>query len=202
VNRQCARWNAAVEARIAQDAEIRTVILAARHAVYLEGPTYLLGPAERNRHYAIGFVDGPAGLDHSGIADAYFDRLETLVANLTASGKQVVLVLPVPEVGYDVPLVLAMRARAGEDPAGFSIPRSAYDGRQAVIRARLAAIASRHRASLVDPLEALCDDARCRVFADGHALYFDDDHLSRAGAALLKPQLTRSLRLDAGADDD
>ena len=38
---------------------------------------------------------------------------------------------------------------------------------------------------LLDPRAALCDAAACRIEQGGQALYFDDDHLSLAGAGAL-----------------
>jgi hypothetical protein len=37
----------------------------------------------------------------------------------------------------------------------------------------------------VHPADALCDQDRCHVVEDGTSLYWDDDHLSPAGARLV-----------------
>jgi hypothetical protein len=46
----------------------------------------------------------------------------------------------------------------------------------------------------VDPAAVFCDDARCRALDGATALYSDDDHLSRAGAARLVDPLAAALR--------
>jgi hypothetical protein len=40
---------------------------------------------------------------------------------------------------------------------------------------------------VIDLAERLCTATRCRTAADGHALYFDDDHLSVHGARFVSP---------------
>jgi len=38
---------------------------------------------------------------------------------------------------------------------------------------------------VVYPHEKLCDERKCRVEQDGRPFYWDDDHLSQAGGALV-----------------
>ncbi|HEY0914197.1 MAG TPA: SGNH hydrolase domain-containing protein, partial [Solimonas sp.] len=49
--------------------------------------------------------------------------------------------------------------------------------------AALEAIGGFHGATLLDPKPLFCGDKTCRTREDGTLMYFDDNHLSAAGAA-------------------
>ena len=115
---------------------------------------------------------------------------------LTAAGKNVVLIQPVPEIGYDVPQAIGLTLMRGADPAALRVPRAAYLARQAPVRATLASLARQPGVSIVDPASLVCPDSACRVMKDGILLYRDDDHLSRAGVRELLPELLVKIGAD------
>ena len=108
--------------------------------------------------------------------------LERAVAKLSAGGKQIWLVGPIPEIGYDVPRTLYFDS--------FSVPRSfrlrptrkEFDDRQAFILRLFAAIAKKYDVRIIWPHEFLCDARFCQVQLDGRPLYIDDQHLTRSAA--------------------
>jgi lysophospholipase L1-like esterase len=66
--------------------------------------------------------------------------------------------------------------------------RAEFDTRQRHAFAILQRVAAGPAAALVPLHPWLCDARRCRVVgSDGAPLYFDDDHLSRAGARVVAP---------------
>ena len=119
--------------------------------------------------------------------DAFFPELGRVAESLADAGKRVVLVYPTPEYGYSVPVQLARAAYRGEDLEKVGQPRDAFEAERAPFIAALDRIRQDDRIGMVDPARRLCDSLRCHTFADGHALYFDDDHLSLNGARYVRP---------------
>jgi hypothetical protein len=114
--------------------------------------------------------------------DGYFIELGRVARALADAGKRVVLVYPSPEYGSSVPILLARAAHRGADLTTVGLARATFESQRAKLVRALDAIRGDRRIGMVDPSRLLCDATRCRAWADGHALYFDDDHLSVSGA--------------------
>ena len=103
---------------------------------------------------------------------------------LHATGKRVVLVYPLPRPQFDVPEALGMIAWHGGDPASWGPEPPGEAGRE--VERFLDALAKQTDAAAIVPARALCSRSRCDTIGrDGRPLYFDDRHLSLAGARLL-----------------
>ena len=112
-------------------------------------------------------------------------------AELAAAGKRVVVVGPLPEIGLDVPSVLAQAAWRGRQVAVGPSP-AAFAARNRIVLSVLADLETRGLARTIRPDTALCDAVRCRVEESGRALYADDNHLSLHGAATVEPLLSEA----------
>jgi peptidoglycan/LPS O-acetylase OafA/YrhL len=112
--------------------------------------------------------------------------LETTLAKFTRQGTKAILVMDVPEMGYDVPEALARAVVLG---SSLDIaPSLEYTNkRQALARRVLEETAKSVGALVIDPLSAICDAYRCHAMRDGVVLYADQDHLSAKGAESLAP---------------
>ena len=109
------------------------------------------------------------------------------VRRYLALGKKVILVYPIPEAGWHVPVLLAKLAI--RDAAQDELTTS-YDRFRSRNAATLAAFDSISDANLyrVKPHEILCDTYvknRCANSANGTVLYLDTNHVSNAGARLI-----------------
>jgi peptidoglycan/LPS O-acetylase OafA/YrhL len=191
----CIRGNDRKLAFVLSHPEIRSVILAARWSLYVNGRATKLGPAETDGSVPeLRTRDGRMLKQFSMEARHEFRRgLDRLITRLLASGKKVVLVYPIPETGYDVPSTLARLSDRGEDPASFTTPLSAYERRQRFILGMLDGFGDRRNLVRIYPQSVLCVGPRCLTSKDGKPLYFDSHHLSIAGARLLEPELRASL---------
>ncbi|MEL7445903.1 MAG: acyltransferase family protein [Pseudomonadota bacterium] len=173
----CEEFGQAVFAHMIADEGLDTVVIKSRHQVHLFGQTGAWGPAEPETT--------PNAWPNSSFEERlkkYSQSLEETVADLRAAGKRVVLVQPVPETAYDIPRVAALLAMQGETIDSFTRPRSMYESRAGDIRAAILEIGERQDVAVVDPSDYLCDAELCRVSDGGTLLYYDDDHLSGAGA--------------------
>lgn len=97
------------------------------------------------------------------------------------------VLLPLPEMPYDVPAVVARElivAGKSPQPAMFL---ANYETTNAAMIATLVKARERCRVRLLDPLPYLCAEGICPGIVDGQPLYFDDNHLSHTGATRLTP---------------
>ncbi len=156
------------------------VILVNRHSMYIHGQN----ENPRKPPSALSRWFGPAeSYDAPGRFEA--GMTETLCA--LAQSRPTYALLPVPEMGRNVPKTMARQAMIGTPLEDVTLPLAEYRARNAVAIAGLRHAAARCGAHLLDPVPYLCDDAFCHGAKDGAPLYFDDDHLSESGNKRLLP---------------
>jgi hypothetical protein len=182
----CMDRNARTLAALESAHDIGTVILIARHAGYVKG----LNISERHETYLErSSIFGPNGeeLDETARTALWERQLDFTVNRLLAAGKTVVLVYPVPEIGYYVPGSLSRMLATGRDPLSLNLPLAAFQARQDSILPILDRAGTSPRIVRVYPHKRLCNEDRCLVYANGKALYRDADHLSAAGSEFVLP---------------
>ncbi|WP_296702632.1 acyltransferase family protein [Thiocapsa sp. UBA6158] len=146
--------------RIIATASIHTVVLAAWYRIYpFDDP---------NREFAL--------------------AMEEAIERLISAGKRVALVYPIPQPDADVPTTLAEAILEGRDPNLIRQPLEQFHADQGGVFAMLDGL-DRH-ASLIRiyPHLVLCPGPDCLFYRGGRVLYYDDNHLSVTGAALLRPR--------------
>jgi hypothetical protein len=105
----------------------------------------------------------------------------TAAARLSAAGKRLTIVYPIPRQRLSVPLALALipaerRSSFGRDAADFHAQMDS-------VTTFLDALTTRLHADSIKPADRLCVEGLCRAYLlDRGALYFDDRHLSLTGA--------------------
>ena len=169
--KECNEYNAAV-----------VDLIAARHIPYVFmialWPKFVHGGELPNEGVYFDPSHPPSLEDRSAPVAQSLDRT---LAQLSRLGTQAILVMDVPEAGYNVPEALARAAARGSSidisPSWASVAR-----RQALARSVLNTSAAKYNATIIDPLPALCDDNRCYVERNGIILYHDTNHLSGTGA--------------------
>jgi peptidoglycan/LPS O-acetylase OafA/YrhL len=160
----CTQHNAAMLAGLVSDPRVDRVLLVSRTETYLE----------------------------SRSAEAFERGLTQAVRALTAAGKQVWLLDPIPTYGYPVPAALAQYQRRGLDPVAFGMPAAEYRHAAAPAMAMLSRVAQATGAQRIAVDAALCREGRCDVVdAEGRGLYMDSNHLNMAGARLLAERALR-----------
>lgn len=104
-----------------------------------------------------------------------------LVDRLTASGKKVVIVGPLPEPTFNVPHQLYVQ-RFGLARRATPISVSDYRIRHAKILAFFRGMTHKKGVRFIWPEQVLCSNGVCPIVDRGIPLYFDQDHLSVYGA--------------------
>jgi hypothetical protein len=152
--RLCISHNRRTLEHLAQDARIRTVVLAANFSRY---------PWQDQPRFR-------AGLTRS-------------VETLTAAGKRVVLTQPPPNPWFAAPSALGLVAHRGGDLETIGISRKQYDMENREAISFLDDLARRTGAMVFRPADALCTLTFCPAFEAGTGvLYFNGNHISVTGA--------------------
>jgi peptidoglycan/LPS O-acetylase OafA/YrhL len=182
-------------ARIVSNAEIETVIIAARFTLYLESSRFDNGEGGVEKSPPVKF-DGVEFL-HRSRTDA--ERKTYLAQRFTediqqwlAVGKKVVLVYPIPEVGWDAPRQALKKDLILDEAPEVSTAYARFLERNRFTHSVLDSIPDHPRLRRVRPQEVLCNTFiadRCAAVTNTLALYFDNNHLTNAGAKLVVGQI-------------
>lgn len=196
-NVDCIRQTAAVKEFLLARRDIGTVVLAPRWTAYLVKQKFDNGEggAFDDRMYGepVASFDGDAGR-RKGIVAA----INQGVQELLNAGKRVVLVYPVPEVGWPVPEMAAKQIfLTGEPAADISTDYDVQKKRNAPATAMLDALGDHPDIVRIRPDRILCDtfiEGRCAAHLNGVPLYYDSQHLTNAGAKLIAKEIARQVR--------
>jgi hypothetical protein len=193
-DRYCDQFNKRVVDYILADKSIRTVVLVGRLVTLAHGKSRELGPAENDEPPTIAVVPGQA-MDVPAAEALTRSAIHKTVRRLTDAGKRVVLVYPIPEAGYPVPLVLARLVASGREPGSFMIPIAGFEDRSQFINRVLDEV-NEGAVVRIYPKKRLCSEHSCKVFAGRDPLYVDGDHLSDAGAEYIAPLFSTIFKVD------
>jgi peptidoglycan/LPS O-acetylase OafA/YrhL len=178
----CSAFTEGVLDLSARSPAVTDVVLAGRWALLAEGTRYGHESGE-----PVTLSDSHSRERSLANNQQVFARaLRGSVTALLAQGKRVWLVASVPEVGWDVPSVLARSHRFGRMPPDAPT-RAEYTARQEHVLAVLEELDALPGVVVLRPDAVLCRDVRCAVTRDGLPLYFDSHHLTLRGGALLEP---------------
>ncbi len=193
----CRQFNRDVLAMIERD-DISTVILAGRWALPALGFT----SRELDEGHSQVFLSDASSRTHSLRENAaVFARgLHRLLGHPALKGRNVVLVIDLPDTGIDTPRYLARSViwrevtNPGQD---VRIAISPYTQASLRIDDQLARIAAEHHAVTIDPKTMLCSDSQCLIARNGRSLYRDSHHLTEYGALQLADLFQPVLALSA-----
>lgn len=164
---------------------ITEVILAARWPIYLERSRFDNG--EGGHEYGEDMVVVPRDRALSDVRSLYRDAIQRLIQ----SGKQVILIEPVPEVGWSVPEYLGKAIKIWRMPITPSLASTSsavYRNRSRKVFEIFDSLPVTEKLLRVPTSTVFCDrlvQGRCITHVEGRPLYYDDNHLSRAGAELV-----------------
>ncbi|MBX5180958.1 acyltransferase [Rhizobium lentis] len=119
--------------------------------------------------------------------------IDDLIQSLEKTGKLVVVVYPIPELGWNIAKV---NLRHGPGLSELSTSEALYLERNKFVLGVLDNIAASETLRKVRPADVLCSkgaDGRCFGQRDGVPLYYDDDHLSAQGADLVADEILKAL---------
>lgn len=181
----CSLWTDENVELIASDPKIRHVVVAYRLNGHLFGDHERIYPA----------------LPQSVSAEVRRQRWNALVRMMQRfadAGQSVTLVLQAPELPKPVEH-LALLHGLGEQDEIAGVSREWWERRNSFVQQHLIDLPG--NVTVVDPAQRFCDARTCYAARDGVSLYFDDDHMSVAGAQLVAMEITKAAHLTAGQAD-
>jgi peptidoglycan/LPS O-acetylase OafA/YrhL len=166
--------------------QIKTVILASRWSLNALGTRYK--NEEGVDVVLMDMTTAETGQPNTAIFETGLVRT---IEELTKLDRQVVLISPIPEVGYDVPSSFFVANRTGREVNAIIAPtREEFLIRNRFILDLLNRLKKDYEnIQLVDVTDVFCDQLRCNVTHGNEPLYKDDHHLSTAGSLMLAPAL-------------
>ncbi len=174
----CRSINSAIMDMIHREPQIQTVIIAARWGMWAERSPYKSEPGP-----AFDLMSGEISeLQGSDNHLVFAAGLRRTVAALHAAGKEIWIVGPVPEVGFNVPRYFFLQSIGIGRDLDIRPSVEEFEQRQKFALDALTEVSGLYDVKMIQPYSVLCDSQYCRIQQDGKALYFDDDHLSRFGA--------------------
>jgi peptidoglycan/LPS O-acetylase OafA/YrhL len=185
---------------IISDNSLQTVVIAARFTLYLESSR---------------FDNGEGGVEIGKTTYVIYDGIEfknevrplpqrqALIATkitedvkmLLDAGKKVVLIYPIPEVGWDAPRIGQNKAwKSGQDVT-ISTSYKQFITRNKYTFSVLDSLGEHEKLIRVYPHEFFCNtymQNRCVAIFESNSFYRDSNHLSNAGANLIVDEIVRA----------
>lgn len=178
----CAKFAAETLNKVAQlPAEIPLVV-AFRFSYYIHGYN-----ESQKKTLKLRYADLPESTVEKNPVGIFTERLVETLCKATQGKRSVYVVQPIPEMGVAVPQTLARRLMIYGEAQDISIPLLEYKKRHQTAEIALQMARNRCGIKLLDPVPYLCKAGRCEGSTNQQPLYFDDDHLSKAGAMRLVP---------------
>jgi peptidoglycan/LPS O-acetylase OafA/YrhL len=186
----CPAFNAAALKMIA-DSDVDTVVLDARWPLLAEASRY--GDEEGSKPWLADARDQTQSLaNNRRVLKEGLRRTIAEIRRLKGPKVRIVLVGPVPELGFDAPRCLALaRMFHRSEVRCRAIPQANFERRSAYSADLLRAVAAEDpNTTIFWPSAATCVAGRCVTEKDGVILYRDDDHLTAPGARLIGARLS------------
>jgi peptidoglycan/LPS O-acetylase OafA/YrhL len=179
----CEQYNKNMLALALAAPKIRTIILSSRWSNWRVGENG--SPAESPVDIRLRNAAGTAQsmVDNRRI---FAVGLENLVSALTAAGKVLWIVGPVPQPSVRVPQALYVK-RIGIDDADIDVPRDTFSAQNRFIVDLFGKMSKQYPLHFIWPDQALCGSTTCPVTENNKPLFFDTNHLSKYGVAKITP---------------
>ena len=170
-----------------EDDRVKLIALAARYAAAVEGGEYDVRKPDRSGAVAL-FSQAQAGN-----SEVFREALHKTLRKLVSSGKKIVLILDVPELGFNPKSCLRPLSVSKQQPCAISV--AAFEKRSRQYRNIVMSVVQDYPSvSIFDMPSLFCDASYCWAEKDGKMLYRDDDHLSLDGSSFVAHRLGVFLR--------
>lgn len=181
----CSAWLREAVAHLEQRDDIRHVLVGFSYTRFLFGDLGHLYPSIPDYSPANKYLPAYASLSPEELREQYWLSLKTIVDRLLAAGKEVYVVYPIPELPMDITKAITPFS-IFNDSSAHNLDRITsqdfYLARHAYMLEKLDSLTYGNKLHAIKPLETLCVNGDCPAVIDDEALYFDDNHLSLAGA--------------------
>lgn len=179
---ECPDFTAAAMAAIDTLPPAVPLIVITRLSYYIHG--YNEHP---DKKVELRYLDVPDSEVRAAPEDVFIRKTVETMCWMTTSGRPVYVLQPLPEIGVEVARVLSRQLMFGKPLRDISIPLGDYYKRHRTALTALRQAEKDCGIRLLDPVPYLCSNGVCHGSQNGIPYYYDDDHLSVAGAHKLAP---------------
>lgn len=173
----CVDYTNRALAKVLSMPSVHTILLSSRGPLYTTGKGY-------NEGYDL-FLRSPDVPEGSSSSEVFESGMRKTLSRLVMSGKKIIFVLDVPELGFDPRTCFPARPWSRQK-SPCAISRAEYEARSADYRDTVKKVLADYpEVMLIDASSLFCTDELCWAEKDGKAVYRDDDHLSIYGSKLL-----------------
>lgn len=187
----CTEMNQSVWTFLQERSDAPLVVLAARWPLSVQGSRYR---QEAGSPVVLDWSGPPEKRPSNGENTSIFEAgLTATVEDILSTGRRVVVIGSIPEVGWNVPRLLARKEMIGAMLEPPSLTEADFDRRAGSTERILSKLAERYEdVEYLRLSDLFCADGVCSIASeDGLPLYRDDDHISRSTAeTLLQPRFS------------
>lgn len=161
---------------------IKQIILSSRGPLYITGEGF--GDIDKQNR----FIRYPNDSSKNDLGQIFTSAMFNTLRKLHASGKKVLFVMDVPELGFSPAECLEPRPLSfgGKKRYPCTLSKNNFKKRNARYHTIVTNVLKSFPAVKVfNANRSFCDDEYCYATKDGKFLYWDDDHLSEAGAEIV-----------------
>jgi hypothetical protein len=145
------------------------------------------------RKYSTLDLNGTPSLEGAGKKNA----IDMLLRTMNELNKPVLVIHPIPEVGWDISKYnFVSYLNDNSTPMSISTSHESFKNRNSFVNNVLNNVQNYQNLIHIKPERLLCDSVikgRCMAQWNGIPLYYDDDHLSNAGARMVTQDIMSSL---------
>ncbi len=184
----CSEWIKQSLVYLENNKSITNVLLGFRYSEFLFGGQQHKYPELPNISPENRIKVEQKGQSSAELRELYWSSFYAIVQRLINSGKTVHLIYPIPELPLHVNKAISPFSIFSDESMldlVKSISIDYYMRRNEFIINKLNSLAYGDKLYPIKPHERLCRNGYCSIIRNGNALYFDDNHLSLSGAALL-----------------
>ena len=184
----CSKWVNESLLYLEKNDSIKNVLIGFRYSAFLYGDQRDSYPELPNEDPINFFTDFSGSAITESAREIYWQSFSEIVARLLKSGKEVYILYPIPELPVDIRKAITPFSIFHSE-AIVDLKRSTtsdyYYSRNGFIINNLDSLPYGNNLHPIRPFEILCDSSYCPAVHNGKALYYDDNHLSIAGATKL-----------------
>ena len=183
----CAEWVRRSTDFLIQQPEIQDVLLGFRYSLFLYGDQLDVYPNIPDEDPSA-MINSKNSLTADAAREIYWRSLLAVIDGLQKAGKRVHIMYPVPELPTNIEKAVAPVSVLGSKTMldlEHASTEEYYFERNHFILEKLDSLPYSETLTSIKPYDIFCSRGYCPAVKDGKALYFDDDHLSLAGAKLI-----------------
>ena len=189
----CNKYFTEVLNKLKNEPNIKKIVLFSRWSFNLKGERFNNkegGIEIGSGHYFIP-INSDILVEKKIRQEEILKNIEIFIKKIKNLDKDIYIVMPTPEMGWEVPNNLAriLHYKNKIEKNTLSISKKVFDERNSEIYKFFSNLKQKYNLNLIYPNDIFCEDLKCFSHKNNIPLFFDDDHLSIEGAKLLSKKI-------------